>query len=128
MTTQSPNLQLPQRRMSPGHGGRSTNLALAYFLLLSVLGLQIWSLVVERSEPARASVVASSGEDKPERVLAMKLEDRNLPVAAIDAWERYLAAADLDPSAEGKIRYRIGKLKQQAEVLPCGAASGRPGR
>lgn len=115
MTTQSPNLQLPQRQASLNRG-RTASLALVYFLLLSVLGLQAWSLVVGRAEPIRSGAAPHSADADAARTLAMKLEDRNLPQAATDAWDRYLAAAGLEPSAEGKIRYRMGKLKQQAEA------------
>ena len=115
MTTQSPNLQVPQRGAAAGRSGRTASLALVYVLLVVVAGLQVWSMLGGRPAPIESALGSASGDADAERALALKLEDRNLPQAAIDAWERYIAAAGLDETAEGKIRYRVAKLHQQAK-------------
>lgn len=84
--------------------------------LVVVVGLQIWSM--SRGDRAPAVIVQSSiapGDPEAEQRLAMKLEDRNLPEASLTAWQRYLSLAPLDSAAEGKVRFRMGKLNQQAE-------------
>ena len=116
MSTQAPNLQLPQRQAQASRSARPAGLVLVYVLLLVIVGLQAWLLFKPAAAPpAEAATSQSTTDADAERELAMKLEDRNLPVASANAWGRYLAAATLDAVEEGRIRYRVGKLLQQAE-------------
>lgn len=90
-------------------------MAFLYILLLVVVGMQIWLLVRPTSAAGTTTPGPPAINVDAQRDLAMKLEDRNLPEASAQAWEQYLTAASLAPADEGKIRYRIGKLLQQAE-------------
>lgn len=109
-----PNLRLPQRSPSATYGGR-TKMWFVYVLLFIVIGLQTWGALREGNAAKPAQAVEASEATAGERAIAMRLEERNLPDAAADAWERYLKGAALDASDEAAIRYRSGKLLQHAE-------------
>ncbi|MCK4660195.1 MAG: peptidyl-prolyl cis-trans isomerase [Phycisphaerae bacterium] len=111
---QTPQLHLPQRQ-APKPGGSAAG-KIACVLLIVVIALQAYALVhspVAKVEPVAAeSPPTSAGNAK---AIAMKLEDRNLPVAAADAWREYLEDSVLEPLDRAKILYRIGKLEFQSE-------------
>jgi len=114
-TNGPPDLQLPQRSTSSRSGGGGPKIGPVYFLLVLVLGIQAWIAFVDHAEPTVNPARENPAEAASERTLAMMLEDRNLPAAAVDAWERYITQAGPSGPEEGKIRYRIAKLKQNAE-------------
>ncbi len=114
-TSEPPNLQLPQRSALSRSGGGRAKLGPVYFLLLAVLGIQVWTVLDDRSGSAETVDRENPVEADSQRTLAMTLEDRNLPAAAVDAWERYITQAGLSGPEEGKIRFRMAKLKQNAE-------------
>ncbi len=109
MTT-GPNLQVPQRATPVRRGGSG---AFVSVLLLTVIALQAWSLMRGSAKESVVAADTSAVSAAAARALALKLEDRNLPVAAVDAWERHLAGASLGDREEAAIRYRTGKLLQQ---------------
>lgn len=112
-TTPTPNLQVPQRTTAVRRSGGG---GLASVLLLCVIGLQVWSMLRDGGSSANVSVeAAAAAPAADERALAMKLEDRNLPDAAVDAWEKHLAQVSLEARDEAAIRYRMGKLLQQGQ-------------
>lgn len=106
----TPKLELPQRAAPARARGGGAGVMV---LLLLVAGLQVWSLVRGGGTEEGAGVAAGP-ERATDREVALKLEDRNLPEAAVAAWERYLASASPAAADEGAIRYRMGKLLQQA--------------
>lgn len=111
-TTQSPNLQLPSRpTRSARSAGGST---LIHLLLVAILGVQAWTLLDGRRPSESNETGSTSASAAAERALAIKLEDRNLPGAAVAAWRRVLSMSDLAASDEAAIHYRMGKLEQQA--------------
>jgi len=115
-STTTPNLQVPQHEGRAERSGGGPKLAWVYLFLIAIVGLQVWSLTKGGTVAGGPTTsVNPAGDAEAEQKLAMKLEDRNLPEAAVSAWERYLALAQVDAEAEGNIRYRMGKLQQQAE-------------
>lgn len=118
---ESPNLQVPQYSRGSTTAGVSRGMMIVVVALLAVvIGLQ--SVALQRARwDDRGKVETAKGETRNggdaglEQALAIKLEDRNLPEAAVEAWGRYLSVAGLPAVEEGKIRFRMGKLKQQAE-------------
>ncbi|MFH0982442.1 MAG: peptidyl-prolyl cis-trans isomerase [Planctomycetota bacterium] len=111
---QAPQFHLPQRPTLTSGGSASGKLACV--LLVVVIGLQVLGWV--RSGQPEPEVSAGTVEGTPVtdlKAVAMKLEDRNLPAAAADAWRQYLAGTALEPLDRAKILYRIGKLRFQSE-------------
>lgn len=110
-----PRLELPQRVVvkKPIFDRRSGFFAVCVLALFGVLiALQLRS---ERSPSAPTSPAAGGWSAEDQKALAMRLEDRNLHVAAAEAWNRYLGLAGLGAAEAAPIHYRIGKLYQSAE-------------
>lgn len=109
MTTEAPAPQfhLPQRPLVKAGGGVAAKVACG--LLVVVIGLQVYGLYGGGQRPADA--VASGGLGGDLQAAALKLEDRNLPLAAVELWRRYLESASPAAAERAKIRYRMGKLR-----------------
>ena len=111
---QAPQFHLPQRPVPRAAG--STAGKLACVLLVIVVALQIYGLVRSGSTARQATAEPAGRTAAVDlKAVAMKLEDRNLPAAAADAWRQYLAATALEPLDQARIRYRLGKLQFQGE-------------
>lgn len=117
---ESPKLQVPQYSRGATSAGVSRGMMFVVVALLAVvIGLQSISLQRARSGDGQNGETVEGGrrngrDAELEQALAIKLEDRNLPEAAVETWDRYLAVAEMSAVDEGKIRFRMGKLKQQA--------------
>ncbi len=110
--TKSPNLQLPQRPPRTGSGA-AVGLILALVLTLLVLQVIVVMTLPKQNRPAwPASYRLLTPDDQ--RTLALRLEDKNLPQAAVAAWEAYLQEAALTGLEAAKVMLQIGKLKQQS--------------
>lgn len=110
--TRSPNLQLPQRPPRTGSGA-AVGLTLALVLTLLVLQMIVVMTLPKQNRPAwPASYRLLTPDDQ--RALALRLEDRNLPQAAVLAWEAYLQEAALTGPEAAKVMLQIGKLKQDS--------------
>lgn len=109
-----PRLELPQRAAVKRaiFDRRSAFFSICTLILFGV----VIALVLRRPDDGAAQEKASQAwTTDQQKVLAMRLEDRNLHVAAATAWAQYLAISDLEPKAAAAIEYRIGKLHQSAE-------------
>ena len=111
--TPSPNLQLPDK--SGDDRPRGSLNGLIFVLLLLLLVVQILSLFISKDTHAVSFGERSPLASEQQKALAVKLENANLSIEAADAWEQYLAMVDLGQVETGQIRYRIGKLLQQAQ-------------
>lgn len=110
--TKSPNLQLPQRPPRTGSGA-AVGLILALVLILLVLQVLVVMTLPKHNRPAGpASYRLLTPDDQ--RTLALRLEDKNLPQAAVSAWEAYLQEAALTGAEAAKVMLQIGKLKQDS--------------
>ncbi len=115
MNIEAPKLQVPQRSAATGGSRPATGLlALMTVLLMALLVMQTWALFTSTADVVPVGSAAAGFDADTERAVAMKLEDRNLPAASVEAWRRYLGGAQLDPVEEGKIHFRMGKLMQDA--------------
>jgi parvulin-like peptidyl-prolyl isomerase len=107
------NLSLPERGRPTARTPKATlGLLLAIlFLNLSVLGALKH---VERA--ATTHEVASPGtlSADAQKALALKLQKQGLNESAAEAWQAYLASANLDNAETANIVYQIGKLHQEA--------------
>lgn len=107
-----PNLELPQRPPR-ARSGAAGGLTLA--LILIVVVLQVLSLLrLPRETPVQWTTGGHllSAEDHKE--LAIRLEDKNLPEAAAEAWAAYFREADLTGTEAARVLLQIGKLKQES--------------
>ncbi|MCP4641055.1 MAG: hypothetical protein GY851_11505 [bacterium] len=83
---------------------------LVVFLMGAVAGFAGLGLLHGGAAPGSGG---GPSEDQLRR-LAMRLEEKALPSAAIDAYATYLAAARLDDAARAKVCYSVGKLAVDA--------------
>ena len=113
----TPHFQLPQRP-APKAGG-SAAAVVACVLLVAVLALQVYGFLRPRpAQPATGGAGTAPAEHVPPEALkdtALRLEDKNLPVAAADAWQRYLDSVTLPAVERANILYRIAKLQYAGE-------------
>ena len=93
---------------------RTSKLAIAQLALLAA-GFAVTIALVVR--PAGAPPQSSSGGLSPEkqREYAVRLEEKQQPVAAMSAYEEYMRMASLTPSERAKVCYNIAKLAIDAE-------------
>ena len=117
-----PNLDLPDRKewgLKPERRGGSLGPFLIVALLLVVVGLQVRSLWSERGEPRTES---SAGSERggplagiPLKELSARLQQRNLPSAAVEVLEDYLSALDAeDIEKRRKTLMTLGDLLMKA--------------
>ena len=105
------DLSVPEAETKPRRpGGGGMNL----LLLMLVLLLAAAGVFIQLRGAPPGSVSAPSGAEG-EKNLALRLEEKDLHNAAIDAWERYLAGASLGDEERAKIYWRLGGLYQKAE-------------
>ncbi len=105
------DLSVPEagpKSRKPGGGGMNSLLLILVFLL-AVAGVYIQL----RDAPTGTISVPAGGE--AEKTLALRLEEKGLHNAAIDAWERYLAGVSLGSEERAKIYWRLGGLYRKAE-------------
>ncbi len=105
----TPHLELPENPPPP-RVLRTPPFVIA--MLVIIVGMQMRNAYFSTRPIPTGSSTANS-EDLT--ALAQKLEDRNLPIAAIGVWNEYLTTANLPAPDQAKIHYRIGKLHQQAD-------------
>ncbi len=103
------DFSLPGRRSEQKSSGTLiTLLAVVLLVSLAGAGLQLMDRF-GRVEPAARGLEGLSTDELKD--LALRLEQRDLAGPAVEVWETYLAASDLDREGRGKIYYRIGKLR-----------------
>jgi parvulin-like peptidyl-prolyl isomerase len=116
--TEGPNLTLPPRdRWVPERPARrGVSPILASVLLAAVLGLQVFLVVRSRSAPdAPPPPKTRSGRPAAElKEVAIQLQRDNLHTAAAEAYEEYLAAAELSDEDRANVLLETGNLLAKA--------------
>lgn len=109
-----PNLELPQRVAvaRPILDRRGV-----FFLAVSLAGFASLAWLITRQRPGGASIAAAPGGTLSATALervAMRLEDKNLPSAAAEAWSEYLRVSGATEEQRTRVHLRIGRLMQSA--------------
>jgi tetratricopeptide (TPR) repeat protein len=94
---------------SGGGGGAVTNMLLVILVLLAAAALYL------QLGGAPKSLAPAAAGAESEKKLALKLEEKDLYNAAIEAWERYVSSARLRDEERAKIYWRLGNLYMKAE-------------
>ncbi len=92
--------------------------ALVIVGMLLVVNTSLLVALLVRQRKATTGV-----DDERLKKTAILLEERDLPTEAAEAWERYLATADLSGEARAKVLYRIGTLYRKAGRFEKAAAA-----
>ncbi len=120
-----PNLSLPPRQdWSPPAPRRPGGFALLVGLgVAAILAIEVYGLVRPQPAPAGAGAAsavsaAKSGSERrvpvPLREVAARLQRDNLHSAAAEAYEEYLATADVPDAERGNILLEVGNLLVKA--------------
>ncbi len=120
--TDKPNLSLPPRQeWAPPAPRRPGGLALLVGLgVAAILAIEVYGLLVQMSAPAGGesgrggAAVSSRRSSVPLREVAARLQRDNLHSAAAEAYEEYLATADLPDPERGNILLEVGNLLAKA--------------
>jgi len=105
------DLSVPEREKKPSARPGAVRTLLVILLILGIANLVVSLSVPPRGERPPASIHLSPESQKN---LALKLERQKLHATAVEAWQEYLASAQLDAEERAKIWYRVGKLHQEA--------------
>ncbi|HEO71751.1 MAG TPA: hypothetical protein ENN80_10860, partial [Candidatus Hydrogenedentes bacterium] len=81
-----------------------------------VFGLLLRGVTTKPESQARHSIAGAGLPAQTERDYAAYLAEREQPLAAIEAYQRYLTKASLDPNARANICYTMAKLAIKAEA------------
>ena len=83
-------------------------------LVLIVLSLQVVLLWGGRQGPVASVPAGELLSTEDHKQLAIRLEDKNLPQAAAEAWTAYLSEAKPPAGEAARVMVRIGKLRQDS--------------
>jgi len=104
------DFSLPQKKPKGSAVGVLTVLLL--IVLAVLLGVNLFVTLSSR-EPTSPAVVRGLSAEQT-RELAAKLAQRNLYTQAADAWQDYLAAADVADTERARTQFQIGTLLEKA--------------
>ncbi len=116
--TEGPNLTLPPRdRWVPEpRARRGLGTAVLAGALALIAGLQVWAVIQLRKPPAGPAPSAQAARRPPAELkeVAIQLQRDNLHTAAAQAYEEYLAAADLGDEERANVLLETGNLLAKA--------------
>ena len=91
---------------------------IAIQLVVVILGFAGLYALLGRDSGGSLSTGGAAGGGLPpdeSRRLAVYLAEKNQPMAAVEAYENYLAGATLDSKARARVCYTVAKLAIEAE-------------